>query len=268
MFTAKEILQQMQDMNAPTGGLVVMHTSMRAVGPVEGGVEQFLKIMVDYFTQDGGLFCVPAHTGHNIGKEITVDMINGDTHLGAFSTVALQHPDGVRSENPILSMVVFGDPNRVREFVKDEPFIRTATAPEGCYGKLFSYGGSVLLVGVAHNRNTYLHAVGEILQQPNRMADTPIATTVRRASGEIVHRDIGLYHVDFTDDISSRFLKYETAFRHHRCITDGFIGNAPAQLCDARKMKETVELIFRNNAGKDPLANEYQIPQRLYCTRR
>ena len=64
---------------------------------------------------------------------------------------------------------------------------------------------------------------------------------------------------------SLRFTKFDTAFRYHNCITDGFIGNAPTQLCDAKKMKETVELIYKNSGGEDPLSNELPIPQKWYC---
>ena len=46
-------------------------------------------------------------------------------------------------------------------------------------------------------------------------------------------------------------------------ITDGFLGNAPTQLCDARIMKETVERIIRADTT-DPLASESAIAQRLY----
>ena len=62
-----------------------------------------------------------------------------------------------------------------------------------------------------------------------------------------------------------RFPKYETAFRYRGAITDGFLGNAPTQVCDARIMKETVELILKNSNGSDPLADEKAILPKLYC---
>ena len=87
----------------------------------------------------------------------------------------------------------------------------------------------------------------------------------RKKDGQVVRSEMKLFYTDYTDDISYRFPKYETAFRYHRCIADGFIGNAPTQLCDARKMKETVELIFKNSDGADPLFDEKPIPQKWYC---
>lgn len=264
-YTKEDILAQLASMGAPVGSVVLMHTSMRAVGPVEGGAQGLLDAMVDYFTKDGGLLCVPTHTWHNLDKEITLDMTSSDTCLGVFSTVAAADPRGLRTENPTHSMVIFGDRARAEKFAAGEIDVRTPIAPDSCYGKLFTEEGYVLLVGVAQNRNTYLHTVEEMLEVPNRMADTPTPVAVRRPSGEIVRREMKLFYTDYNEDICNRFLQFDTAFRYWRCIRDGFIGNAPAQLCNARKLKETLERIYKGSGGIDPLADEAPIPQKWYC---
>ena len=163
--------------------------------------------------------------------------------------------------------MVFGDRARAEAFVADEPLIKTPTAPDSCYGKLYTQKGYVLLVGVSQAANTYLHTVDEILCLPDRMDDVPMTTTLRRKNGEIVTHPLCLFKCSSTEDISERFPKYDTAFRYHGAITDGFIGNAPTQLCDAVKMKQIVELIRQNSAGKDPLGDERPIPPAWYCTK-
>lgn len=264
-YTKQTLLSQLAALNVPEGSIVLVHTSLRAVGSIEGGPAVLLDALIEHFTKSGGLLCIPTHTWHNLGKEITLDMNSSESCLGAFATIALQDGRGIRSENPSHSMVVFGDRKKAEAFIQDETVITSPTAPNSCYGKLASMGGQILLIGVAQNRNTYLHAVDEMLNVPNRMDAKPIATGVKKASGEIIHRELTLYYTDYTDDISYRFVKYETAFRYHRCITDGFIGNAPTQLCDAAKLKDTVALLYQNSNGMDPLAGEAPIPQKWYC---
>ncbi len=269
MFTKNDIIRQLKDMNAPRSGIVMVHTSLRSVGETEGGAEGLLDALVEYFTAEGGLLCVPTHTWRNFGKpdRITLDLTTPENSLGAFSTVAAADPRCIRSENPTHSAAVFGDRKRAEAFIHDETEILTPTAPESCYGKLYSEGGHVMLVGVPQTQNTYLHCVGEILKLPNRMAEESTPVTVRRTSGEIVHRNLRLYHTDYMSNISSRFTQYDTAFRYHRCITDGFVGNAPTQLCDAVKMKQVVELVWKSAQGVDPLANERSFPPKWYCTK-
>lgn len=206
---------------------------------------------------------MPVHTWHNLEKEITLDLTSSDNCLGYFATVAAEDPRGFRTDNPTHSMVIFGDRAKAEQVASAEAFVETPTAPESSYGKLYTEDGYVLLVGVAHNRNTYLHAVDEMLKTPNRMDEKAIETAVRYADGRIEKRPFRLFLTDYTEDISDRFIKFDIPFRYHRCGTDGFLGNAPTQLLSARKMKEVVELIYEN-APDDPLKTEKPIPPKYF----
>lgn len=263
IYTKEELLRQLAQLPTPKGAIVLMHSSLRSVGKVEGGAEGLLDILIEHFTRDGGLFCVPTHTWHNLGKDITLDMDSDESCLSALAGVAIRDGRGIRSENPCHSMVVFGNREKAEAFVRDELFVSTPTAPESCYGKLIENGGFILLVGVDQTKNTCLHTMEEMLHIPNRMGDTTVPMAVKK-NGSIIKRELRLFETDYTEDISLRFWKYETAFRYHRCITDSFLGNAPVQLCDAKKMQETVALIYQNSNGKDPLKDEETIPPIWY----
>lgn len=269
MNTIKHIKDQLKNLHAPQNSVVLMHTSLRSIGEVEGGAMALLDALIEYFTAQGGLFCVPTHTWDNLFKDkITLDLSAPESNLGAFSTVAVNDNRGVRSLNPTHSMVVFGDRDKAIDFIKDDEYIDSPTSPDSCYGKLFTMSGYVLLVGVAQDKNTYLHTVAEILNIPNRMTkDKTVEATVRDLNGEISKRRLRFFDCSFSEDISLLFPKYDTAFRYHRAIKDGFIGNAPCQLCDAVKLKDTIELIFQNSGGKDPLEYIEPIPQKWYCNK-
>lgn len=267
LYTKQDILQQLEAMGAPRNSVVLMHSSLRLVGQIEGGAQALLDTLIEYFTAEGGLFCVPTHTWRNLihDREITLDVCDPTTCLGAFSDLAASDPRGIRSENPTHSVVIFGDRAKAEEMIRDELYVTSGTAPNSFYGRLCERGGYVLLVGVAHNRNTYLHSVSEMLGIPNRLSEIPKTATVKRADGEIVKCEIRPHRTDYTVDISMRFPKYETAFRYHGAITDGFVGNAPTQLCNARIMRDTVALILERCEGVDPLADEKALPPKWYC---
>lgn len=266
MYTKKDLFAQLQKMNAPRDRVVLMHSSLRMVGEIEGGGQGLLDALIEYFCAEGGLFCVPTHTWGNVGKDRpTLDLTTSENSLGAFSRIAAEDARGIRSENPTHSMVVFGDREKAEAFVRDDAFILSPTAPNSTYGKIYEQGGLIFLVGVSQNRNTYLHCVAEMLQLPNRMADTAVSVTVRKTTGEVVHRNLGWYDQVTYGDVSMRFPKYEVPFRYYGAIKDGFLGDAPTQLCDAVIMKNTVERIFQNCEGKDPLRNEAPIPPKWYC---
>ncbi len=264
IYTKDDILAQLSVMKLPRNKIVLAHSSLRLVGKLEEGAKTLLDAMIQYFTAEGGLFCVPTHTWGNLSKDITLDLTSPATCLGAFSDFAAADPRGIRSQNPTHSMMVFGDRRRALAFIGGEDKISSGTAPESCYGKIYREGGYILLIGVSHARNTYLHCVEEMIGMDNRLSAEPRDVTVRLATGELVTRQTRTHHTDFTSDVSLRFPKYETAFRYHDAITDGFVGNAPTQACDARIMKEVMEMIYRNGGGADPLADERTIPPTLY----
>ena len=266
MFTKEDIFNQLRQMNAPRDSVVHVHTSLRLIGNVEGGGEGLLDILIEYFTADGGLLVIPTHTWGNLRKDkITLDLTEPWSNLGAFSLIAANDKRAVRSENPTHSVAVFGDREKAIKYVENDASVKTPTSPDSVYGKLFYEKGYVLLAGVNQSKNTYLHAVAEILGLPDRMDVSPVPVTVKKLDGEVIKRDIVLYDCSYTDDISWHFPKYETAFRYKGAITDGFIGNAPTQLCNAVKMKETVELIWKNSEGKDPLSAAAPIKPQIYC---
>jgi aminoglycoside 3-N-acetyltransferase len=241
-----------------------MHSALRLVGQVEGGAKTLLDALIEFFTKDGGLFCVPTHTWGFLKKEITLDVGNPQTCLGKFSDLAVADPRGIRSLNPTHSMVVFGDRERAVDFIKDETEINSGTDPKSCYGKIYREGGFVLLVGVGQSRNTYLHCVDEMLGIPNRLSAEPRDVVVKLPSGELVKKKIRTHKTDYTSDVSMRFPRYEMAFRYHGAITDGFIGNAPTQCCDAVIMKQAMERIIKNSEGVDPLSINTPIPPKWY----
>ena len=111
-----------------------------------------------------------------------------ETCVGALTRLALEDGRGTRTLNPTHSMVVFGDPARVAAFVADEEKQVTHTSPRGCYGKLFDEDGYVLLLGVGHKANTYLHCVEEMLGVADRLTEEPIDVSVKFPSGEVAHR--------------------------------------------------------------------------------
>ena len=264
MYTKNDILRQLKSMNAPKDRIVHIHTSLRSVGDVEGRGEGFLNVLIEYFTEKGGILCVPTHTWENIGNKdkITLDMIAGKTCIGVLPDIAANHAEGIRSAHPTHSVAVFGE--NADEFVRSTADFLTPASLDGAYGRLYKDDGYVLLIGVGHNKNTYIHCVEEMLDVPNRISKELKEVSVRHKSGEIEKMKVYHHLAEGIGDVSARYPKYEPAFRYHGCITDGFLGDAPAQLCSARKIKEVVELIRERSGGAELLKDYEMLDEELY----
>lgn len=250
MYTKEQIYEQLKAAGAPQDSVVLMHTALRKVGDVEGRGEGLLDVLIRYFTEKGGLFCIPTHTWMNIDKKdvYTMDMQSDEVCIGTLPRLALQRPDGHRSQHPSHSMVVFGDPEKAELFISGEPGNDTPCGLGGCYGKLYDWGGYTMLLGVGLEKNTYMHSCEERLDIPGRVSAETVPMTIRLKDGTVVtrmmHHHIGGIPSDF-------FPKLEPAMRAYDVVTDLQVGDARAMILDARKTYEVMKIVNERSNGTD-----------------
>ena len=258
MIAKAELMKQLEAFEEAKGKPVMVHSSMRAVGDVEGGKETVLSALIEYFTGEGGLLCVPSHTW----DDKILDMRETYTHLGALPSMAVAHPDGTRTEHPTHSMVVFGDAERVKAFVEGEEKVHKPVAPDGCHGKLYREEGYVLLLGVGFKSCTYLHCAEEMVGIPGRITDDRVERVfIDREGNEIkrmmhAHVSWAMRHIDYN--------KLEAAFRYHDGVTDGMVGDAKTMLGNAKIIKDTLEMMYERNGKVDFVTDGKPLDEKLY----
>lgn len=260
MISKTDILKQLALFEVACGKILSVHTSLKAVGEIEGGGETLLSALIEFFADSGGVLLVPTHTWDGT----VYDMRKNQSCTGVLSCLAAGHPKAVRTTHPSHSVALFGDSKKVQELFMLEEASVTPASPEGCMGRLYDEDGYVLLIGVGQDKNTFLHCVEEMLNVPNRLTKEKVAHRVIYPDGRQETKHIYCFDEENFFDASVNFGKFEPAFRYHGAIIDGKIGNAPAKLCSARKMKEVLELIYRNNHFKELLDNEKPLDEHLY----
>lgn len=260
MLLKSDILKQLETFKKAQGKIVTVHTSLKAIGEIEGGAKTLLSALIEYFAVGDGLLCIPTHTWNNG----ILDLRKNDSCIGVLPRVAAGDNRGVRTLHPTHSMTVFGEKSRVEAFVKDEAFMETATNPKGCYGKLYDEGGYVLLIGVGQEKNTFIHCVEEMLCVKNRLTKVKVEHTVIHKDGREEKRYVNDVFSEGIRDVSENFGKFEEPFRCFGAITDGKIGNAKVQLTSCTLIKETVEKIYKNAGFRELLADQEPIDEKLY----
>ena len=74
MFTKEQIKAQLEEMGVPRDRVVLVHSSLRAVGETEGRGEGLLEVLINHCTAAGGLLCIPTHTWAFGSREFPLDM--------------------------------------------------------------------------------------------------------------------------------------------------------------------------------------------------
>ena len=69
-YTKEDLKEQLKEMGLRPTDTVLMHSSMKAMGDVEGGADTVLDALMEYFAE--GLLLLPTHTWAQMGSGYTV----------------------------------------------------------------------------------------------------------------------------------------------------------------------------------------------------
>ncbi len=255
MITRKDVHDFLRSLGIKNDSAVLVHTSMRALGEVEGGCDGLIDAFTSYLSD--GLFIVPTHTWANVGPESPVfDVSTTVPCIGALPTVAAFRKDAVRSLHPTHSVAAFG--KNAAEFVTGEENSTSPCPPGGVWARLYDIKAAILLLGVTHNRNTYIHAIDEMLELPNRL-DSPIPLISKDKDGNEYavlfrrHSGIGSTHFD----------NYGKPLEYLGAAKNAKLGNADVIVVDAVKCTEAIKFLWRK-AEYDLAAERKEIPEEYY----
>ena len=151
-----------------------------------------------------------------------------------------REPDFTPPLNPI------GSPFRkaVWKLILEIPYGKTAT-----YGALAKeIGGKILLVGVGHERNTYIHSAEEVLNVPNRLSAAPTAMQIVPEGKKPLTVYMRRHYNPQQPHISEDFVKLNRAFEECGAAVHTVFGSADCILCDARRIFE----VTRHVLAPDP----------------
>ena len=262
MLTRNDVFTLLESFGIRHDDVITMHSSLREVGPIEGGADGLLDALKDYLCD--GLLLIPTHTWANVNAANPhFDVRSTVPCIGTLAKVAAFRPDAVRSLHPTHSMAAFG--KNARDYIQGEEKSCTPAPMGGALSRLYELNGKVLLVGVGHERNTYLHAVDERIDRPNRLAPTGFAVTITDWEGNTLHNPD--FHPHRTEGIQIGLSEYYRNYKHALDVTGavqyGWMGNALTTCCDCRKMTDTVMRIWQH-ADHDVCIGIQDIPEEWY----
>ena len=141
------------------GDSVLLHSSYKSMGGLEGGIETFVNALLSVLG-DTGTLIAPAFTFSYVTEDKPVfDYVNMPSCVGAISEY-VRHMDGAkRSINPTHSCSVIG---AKRDFyVAGHENDRTPIGENSPIYKLYKEGGKILMLGCSLNSKTSMHGVEE-----------------------------------------------------------------------------------------------------------
>jgi aminoglycoside 3-N-acetyltransferase len=232
--TTSSLTADLQSLGVRHGGVLVVHTSFRAVRPVEGGPDALIDGLLAALGPEGTLV-MPSWTGDD-DSPFDADRTPASPDLGATPELFRKRP-GVRRSTHAFAFAALG--GRAGEIVRD-PLPVPPHRLESPIGRVYENDGQILLLGVGHDSNTTIHLAEAFARVPYGVPKH--ITVLRDGSPE---------RIDYleNDHCCQRFALADEWLRARGLQREGRVGNAHARLVNSRD----VIAVVRERLERDPL---------------
>lgn len=232
--TRDEVVAQLRALGVRRGGVLLVHTSFRAVRPIEGGPKGLIDALRSALGPEGTLV-TPAWTGSD-EEPFDPATTPASPDLGVVPDTFWRLPGVLRSHHPFAFAAAGPDAERITS----GPLPLPPHTPESPVGKVYDLDGQVLLLGVHHDADTTLHLAELLAGVPYR---EPRHITVLREGRPV------RIHYGENDHCCQGFNLADGWLRERGLQAEGLVGHAPARLFRARD----VVAVAREHLARDLL---------------
>ena len=253
MHTKETLVQQLSNAHINGRGTLLMHSSMKSIGEVEGGADTVLDALSAYM--DEGLLVLPTHTWSYINADNPRFYVEtSPVCVGILPELFRSRQGVLRSYHPTHSVAALG--RDAAQFVSGDERFDTPCHRQSAWGKLLDREATIILVGVDQKRNTFIHGIEEWVDIPGRMTDThqqlitvlPDGTEIEVPS----RRHCGL-------SWSQHFWKVEELLEQQGAIYRAELGDALMWVCDTVKLADQITELLRQHpdlfSDNEPLSH-------------
>lgn len=259
MITKEDLINDIKNMGLLRTDSVLIHSSMKAIGEVAGRADTVLDAFMEYFCE--GRVMLPTHTWRQMSEDYNVfDPETEPACVGILPNLFMKRAGVVRSLHPTHSMAVYG--KDAEEYIRGEEKCTTPCTPGGCWDRLRDIDAKILLIGVNHIRNTYIHSIEEVFDVPERLTEKPVDFKIKMSDGTLKNVSVHRHYSPHTAHISESFDKFTRAYYETGAARQVRFGNAECIFCDAKKLFEVTGRML--SRGIDCVTRQGEIAEEFW----
>lgn len=230
--TPARLAEELRALGVASGSVLLVHTSFRAVRPVEGGPGGLIEGLRAALGPDGTLV-MPSWTG-NGDEPFDPGRTPAAPDLGVVPDTFWRLPGVMRSDHPFAAAAA--GPQAAA--ITAGPLPLPPHGPDSPIGRVHELDGQVLLLGVGHDANTTLHLAELLADVPYRV---PHHCTVLQDGVPV-----RVYYGE-NDHCCARFAQADDWLRAEGLQAEGTVGQAHARLFRSRDVvRLAVEFLAAN----------------------
>lgn len=245
MLTKKDIKDGLLGLGLRPGDNVMVHSSLKSFGYVDGGADAVVDAILDVLTPEGTLL-VPTSVFDGsvtvfLRQTTEVDLRTAPSLLGKITETVRLRTGSIRSIHPSHPVTAIGW--NASELLSEHHLGDSAAGYKSPYGKLSrTPNGKVLLIGVSNDSNTMLHTAEEYF--------TPYIFNGEVFNVKVTATDNKIYEVKmkgYCVGVKRNFTAIDPFLAEAGHMKKAMIGNSQVSLISAPGLLKTAEERLREN---------------------
>lgn len=230
------MIGQLKAIGVKEGMDLMMHSSLKRVGPVDGGPDAIIDLLLIILGADGTLM-MSTVSGSVTPKQPVYHSDHTKSSVGYLSNVFRKRDNVIRSLHPVHSIAAFGPK---AEFYTEGHFqANTPWSPDNTYGKMIRNNTYILSLGVDFESNTCMHALEIEARVPGLHTREGTMLSVFDTNN-VCHKLEHHWHAPKR----SYYSDMEHIVEKAGGLTYGKIGNGISRLTNASILRKTLLPIF------------------------
>ena len=228
MWTRQQLTYAFRGVGLSADDVVLVHSSLRKLGPVEGGADTVIEALLEA-VGPGGTLALPTHTWKVVNADQPVfHQTLTPSNVGVLTNVFRKRPGVIRGLHPTHSVAAIGA--RAAELLAGHELDDTPCSATSPYGRLRDWGGKVLIIGEALNCCTFFHGCEQWAGMPWAVSQRPVQLYSITAEGRVIPVSLH-HHIVGPWDCYPRLEPY---LLDVSALRIGRLGECPLRLLDAR----------------------------------
>lgn len=241
MWSQQQLVAGFRAVGLATGDLVLVHSALRKLGPVDGGGDTVIDALLEVVGSEGTL-AIPTHTWKVVNAEQPVfHQALTPSNVGALTNVFRLRSGVIRGLHPTHSVAACGP--RAAALIAGHEQDNTPCSASSPYGRLRDWGGKVLIIGEGLNCCTFFHGCEEWAGMPWAVSANPIQLYSITAAGQII--PVSLHH--HTINTWDQYPRLEPYLHESGVLRISYLGECPLRLLDARAAAELLIAQLRHD---------------------
>lgn len=236
-----ELVLKFQELGVVEGDTILVHSSYKSFGEVEGGPQTVIDSLKHILTDEGTLI-VPTFN-YDFCDGVDYDIKKTPSKMGIISEMVRNDSKSKRTQDPVFSFAVMG---KHRDYLTNLKYHHSFGA-DSIFAKLRELDAKIIIIGLAYNESvTFFHHIEEIQGCDYRFFKK-FSGKITDIDGNVRDDEIVLFVRDIDRGVQNDVDKMGEILEKEGIVKKKIIGKSEIKLMKANQVYQRTTLELKKN---------------------